>query len=255
MSDEKVFNKYRERGSMHWREMISRDVRVFNAFQQARYQWIIKTLGADFTGKKVLDLGCGDGALSYLLAREGLEVTGVDNEELGIKFANENLQRVNQNNKLKYSFVVASAYELPFPSSSFDAIVHCEVFEHLAEPEKMLAEAKRVLKPGGKFVMTTPYRLVEVPADPNHIKEYFPGEVRKILERYFSGVEIKLTHHVFWYGMYTYSWKYFGNRKLGLWLINALALYFGFNPFMIDYSKPTKFDIFAQILASGRKPQ
>ena len=253
MSEEKIFNKYRTRGSMHWREMIDKGIRRFNAFQQGRYEWIVRQLGPEFVGKKVLDLGCGDGALTYVAAKAGYIVTGIDNEALGIELARANLKAADPQNNLSYEFLTASAYELPFADESFDAIMHCEVFEHLAEPEKMLREARRVLKPGGKFVMTTPHRLVEIPKDPNHVKEYFPGEVKQILERYLSDVEIKLTHHVFWYGLYTYSFRHFRNRQLGKWFINILSLWFGFNPFMIDYQKPTKFDIFAQVLASGRK--
>lgn len=56
MATEKKFNKYRNRGSLHWREMISRDIRHFNAFQQARYDWILKAAG-DISGKKSFGFG------------------------------------------------------------------------------------------------------------------------------------------------------------------------------------------------------
>lgn len=250
--NEKQFDKYQKRGSLHWREMKTRDFRKFNAFQQGRYEWIIRQAG-DMRGKKVLDLGCGDGALSYLLAKHGAAVVGVDNEAQGIGFANENLAGADPQRKLKWEFVVASAYTLPFPDETFDIIAHCEVFEHLAEPERMLVEARRVLKPAGKFVMTTPHRLLETPADPNHVKEYFPGEVRQILAKYFPDASVKLTHHVFWHGLYSYTFHKFGNRHFGMWFVNLLYFLSGWNPFMIDYLKATKFDIFTQILAWGTK--
>ncbi|MDE1874946.1 MAG: class I SAM-dependent methyltransferase [Patescibacteria group bacterium] len=50
---------------------------------------------------------------------------------------------------------VASVYELPFPDDSFPAVLCSEVFEHLAEPRKAAAEILRVLKPGGKLILTT----------------------------------------------------------------------------------------------------
>jgi 2-polyprenyl-3-methyl-5-hydroxy-6-metoxy-1,4-benzoquinol methylase len=249
---EKKFDKYQKRGSMHWREMISRDIRKFNAFQQARYDWIIKSAG-ELKAKKVLDLGSGDGALSYLLAREGAVVVGVDNDELGVEFAEANLKSVDPDNKLQYSFITGSAYQLPFPDESFDIVALCEVIEHLAEPERMLVEVKRVLKPGGKLVLTTPHRLRETPADPNHVQEFFPEELRLFLVKYFSVVEIKLTHHVFWHGLYSYSFRHFRNRHFGMWFVNLLYFLFGWNPFMIDYPKPTKFDLFAQILGIAIK--
>lgn len=254
MVEEKSFDKYQKRGSLHWQEMTSRDIRKFNAFQQGRYDWLIRTAG-DLQGKQVLDLGCGDGALSYLLAREGACVTGVDNEELGLKFARENLQKIDPGKRLRCQFVSASAYQLPFPGENFDLVFLCEVIEHLAEPVKMLAEARRVLKQGGKFLLTTPYRLREFPADPNHVREYFPQEIKAMLAKYFSQVEIRLTHHVFWYGLYTYAFRHFRNRQFGKWLINALTLWFGFNPFLIAYEKPTKQDVFTQILGIAKKPE
>lgn len=234
---------------MHWREMMSRDIRKFNAFQQGRYDWIIKTAG-ELKGEKILDLGCGDGALTYLLAKRGALVIGIDNEELGLEFARENMKSVDPRGKLKCEFVLASAYALPFPEKSFDIVANCEVIEHLEEPERMLAEVKKVLKPGGKLILTTPYRLTEIPGDPNHVREYFPSEIEAMLRKYFAVVEIKLTHHIFWYAIFTYSFRHFGNRQFGKWLVNALTLWFKFNPFLLDYL-PGKRVLFTQILASA----
>ena len=249
---EKVFDKYKTRGNRNWEEMRSRDPRFFNAYQQARYEWILKLAG-DIHDKKVLDLGSGGGSLTYLLAKAGAKVTGAEYDELGLEYAKKNLAEMNAQNKLDYSFVHASAYKLPFEKEYFDTVVHCEVIEHLAEPEKMLAEVLRVLKPGGKFILTTPYRLTEVPQDPNHIKEYFPEEIQMLLEKYFKNVGIKLTHHMFWRTLYTYPFWIYKNRPLGKWFINTFALLFGWNPFMRDYIITGKFDLFATICAVGYK--
>ena len=252
---EKEFNKYKERGSTHWREMMSRDIRKFNAAQQSRYDWIIKMAG-DISGHSILDLGCGDGSLTYLIAKKGGIVTGVDNNELGIKFAEENLQNIKNYGNLIYNFIVASAYEVPFPDDSFDVVVCCEVIEHVHDPEKLIREAHRVLKPSGKFILTTPYRLSEKPSDVNHIREYFPGELETIFKKFFRSVEIKLFGHIFWTGLYTYSFgrfRHFSTRHFGKLLINAFTLWFGRNPFMIDYPKPGKYDRFSRILIRAKK--
>jgi len=135
---------------------------------------------------------------------------------------------------------------------NFDIVMNCEVIEHLQEPEKMLREIKRILKMGGKLVLTTPYRLTETPTDVNHVREYFPDELKTLLDRHFASVNIKLTHHIFWYGLYNYyPFRRLFNRQFGRWLVNAMTLWFRCNPFMIDYKNPAKRDLCTQILAWG----
>lgn len=246
------FNKYKERGSLHWREMVSKDPRVFNAYQQGRYEWILRIAG-DLRGKKVLDLGSGDGSFTYVLAKAGAEVVGIDNEELGLTYAAENLRSVDPHNNLKYSFKAASAYELPFESDSFDFIVCCDVIEHLNEPEKMLAEASRVLKDGGKFVLTTPYRLTEFPQDPNHVREYYPEEMKELVAKYFKDAGVRATHHMLWRSIYVHEFRWFGRRPIGRWIINILYRILKWNPFMIPYDKTSRFDAFTNISAWGSK--
>ena len=183
-------------------------------------------------------------------------MTGVDNNELGINFAKENLKNVRNPEELKYQFTVASAYELPFQDKSFDIVVCCEVIEHVQNPEKLIGEAHRVLKPSGKFILTTPYRLRERPSDINHVREYFPTEMNAMIGKNFPDIETKLFGHVFWYGLYVYSFnrfKHFSTRRIGMLPINAATLWLGWNPFMIDYPKPEKHDIFTQILIVAKK--
>jgi len=250
--EERKFDKYKERGSIHWKEMMSKDIRVFNAYHRARYGWILK-VAHDVHGKRVLDVGCGDGLLTYFLAKSGADVTGVDNEELGLQYAAQQLALHDQNKKLHYKFVQSSAYQMPFKQNSFDVVVSCEVIEHLGDPEKMLAESVRVLKEGGKFILTTPHRLTEFPQDKNHVKEYFPQELKKIVEKYFNNVCVKSTHHMLWRSLYLYAFRSFGNRQLFKWFLNIPILLFGWNPFMFDYDNPAKFDTFSSICIWGKK--
>lgn len=246
------FDKYKERGSLHWREMVSKDVRVFNAYQQGRYDWILRVAG-DIKGKKILDLGSGDGSFTYLIAKAGADVVGIDNEELGLKYARENLESVDKDKKLQYKFIAGSAYELPFEKDNLDFIFCCDVIEHLNEPDRMLTEVSRVLKKGGKFILTTPYKLTEIPQDKNHVREYYPSELEQLLSKYFTAVGVKSTHHMLWRSIYVHAIRPLGNRPLGRWFINVFYFLFGWNPFMIPYDEVYKWDAFTNICAWGSK--
>ncbi|HEX7602787.1 MAG TPA: class I SAM-dependent methyltransferase, partial [Polyangiaceae bacterium] len=99
--------------------------------------------------KRVLDVGCGQGATFFHLhAGEG--AVGIDIFEEKIRFAREHLP--------KCSFRVASAFELPFEAGSFDQVIFRDVLHHLAEPERAIREARRVLAPGGRIDLLEPCR-------------------------------------------------------------------------------------------------
>jgi ubiquinone/menaquinone biosynthesis C-methylase UbiE len=245
---ELLYTKYRTRGALQWNEMLSRDIRKFNAFQQGRYELIARYLG-DIKDKRILDLGGGDAALAYVLYTKGARLTVLDNEPEGIRLGKENFA----SKKAPAEFIVGSAYKIPFSDGEFDHVVCSEVVEHLEMPEIAMAEAARVLKPGGTFVLTTPYRLLEEPTDSDDLRAYFPSEVEALLKPYFAHIHIRLTHHIFWFGLYTYTFRRFRNRPLGKWFINGLALWFHFNPFTLEYRHPAKFDRFAQIIALSQK--
>lgn len=97
---------------------------------------------------KILELGCGNGHFANLLAQTGHEVVASDDSASGIAVAKNNYSGVR--------FEHASCYT-PIESEKFDVVIAKEVIEHLVAPRRLCETAYSALKPGGQFIVTTPY--------------------------------------------------------------------------------------------------
>jgi SAM-dependent methyltransferase len=104
----------------------------------------------DGAGRRYLDVGCGGGAMARAvgLERPGLSVHGVDLSRAAVRFAARQPEHV--------SFAVGEAQRLPYGDSVFDAVSLFDVLEHVDEPELVLAEIARVLRPGGLLHVALP---------------------------------------------------------------------------------------------------
>jgi ubiquinone/menaquinone biosynthesis C-methylase UbiE len=106
-------------------------------------------------GITLLDCGCGPGSITRSIARyvpKG-RIVGVDFAESQINAAIKANQSANQS---QLSFQTASVYALPFDDGSFDCVFSHALLEHLAEPQRAIAEFKRVLKAGGTLGVCSP---------------------------------------------------------------------------------------------------
>jgi ubiquinone biosynthesis O-methyltransferase len=102
------------------------------------------------SGATVLDIGCGNGALTASLAKRGAAVTGLDLSESGIALARAAHPDAR--------FEVASVYDdLHARFGTFDRVVALEVIEHLYDPRMFVRRAFEALKPGGRLVLSTPF--------------------------------------------------------------------------------------------------
>ncbi|MCC7017165.1 MAG: DUF2784 family protein [Rhodospirillales bacterium] len=102
-------------------------------------------------GKRIADIGCGDGALVRLMAREGAEVIGVDNNPA-------QLAKAAAKTAGGETYVMAAGERLPFPNSAFDAVVIFNALHHIPPEVRAaaLAEVARILRPGGRAYVVEP---------------------------------------------------------------------------------------------------
>ncbi|MGZ4136745.1 MAG: class I SAM-dependent methyltransferase [Actinomycetota bacterium] len=103
-------------------------------------------------GGRVLEVGCGPGRLAVPLARQGLDVTGLDLDPAMIDRARINAERAFGTDR-RLSFVVGDAAALAFPDGSFDLVVSTMSMHHWEDPAAGLREIARVLRPGGRALV------------------------------------------------------------------------------------------------------
>lgn len=103
----------------------------------------------------LLEIGCGVGAQTEIILRRfpNIQVTCIDANENQLAACKENLKN-HSYAKNRYTVQKGDAQKLDFKSNSFDGAFLCWVLEHIAEPAKVLSEARRVLRPGGKIYVT-----------------------------------------------------------------------------------------------------
>ena len=242
--EEIQFNKYLSRGNTHWREEFG-NIFQFNLGQHSRYRSVLSNIDERYN--TILDWGCGDGALSYHLLQRCDRFIGVDTETEGLDVFRQNLSAFEASFTL---YEPTDYYSVPLPDSSVDCIVCSDVVEHVQRPEALVTEFHRLLRPGGHLVITTDYRMSETPNDANHVREYFPSEVREMVERKFSSVQIKLYQKMKYHGLYSVKVR---SRPVGRYLGNIMYKVFGYNPLMQDETTKEKWDFFQQILAKAQK--
>lgn len=164
--------------------------------------WHRYLFASDFAqGKDVLDIACGEGYGSDLLASAARTVLGVDIDASSVRHAAYTYQRSN----LKFECGAAEAIPVAL-RHVFDLIVSFETVEHLsrAQQAKFFSEIKRLLKPDGILIISTPNRDLygRFSRRPNrfHIDEFRESEFSDFLRSYFEYVQL--------YGQHVYPASY-----------------------------------------------
>lgn len=143
------------------------------------------SLAVPFTRQKtVLDIACGEGYGSNLLAAGAEFVFGVDISETTIAEARIKYKSAN------ISFLPGAADRIPLENSSVDVVVSFETLEHHDKHTEMLTEIKRVLKPGGILIMSSPDKKFYTDetgyVNKFHVKELYSDEFRRLISCYFK---------------------------------------------------------------------
>jgi SAM-dependent methyltransferase len=151
----------------------------------AVYEWI----GARVIGSRVLDMACGEGYGSAVLARGAAEVVGVDANPEAHEHARLRYTRQN----LRFERGMVENYGA---SGSFDAVVFLQTIEHVQDPAAVLRHFRSLLAPGGVVYVSTPNVLTLAPAgavksdNPWHIKEYRAAEFEQLCGGVFEQVQM-----------------------------------------------------------------
>lgn len=171
---------------MHYEERVNPENTESANFKRhlVRYQFA----GSHVRGQSVLDTGCGMGYGAYYLAELARNVVGVDAAPEAIEYSKAHYRRPN------LRFLLMDCEALGFPAFSFDVVCGFEVIEHLPHARKYLDEIRRILKPGGLAILSTPNKTLSsphaVPSNPHHVEEFDYKTFAAILAERFSGVRI-----------------------------------------------------------------
>ena len=132
----------------------------------------------------VLEIGCGEGYGISELVQFSKKYIGVDKFDT---YISEDIKKQND--------IVFHKMEIPpllnIEDNSIDFVVTFQVIEHIQDDNYFLREIFRVLKPGGKLLLTTPNKLMSLSRNPWHIREYTPFEMKEILRKNFVKSEVK----------------------------------------------------------------
>ncbi len=145
-----------------------------------RYAWVRALIDK----KTVLDVACGEGYGSHFLAQSAQSVTGIDLDPETIEHAKKRYQSPN------LGFIQADACDLPIEDQSIDVVVCFETLEHLENHDRLMESFKRVLKPDGVLVLSSPdkanYSDQTGYENPFHAKELYREELEALLAKHFS---------------------------------------------------------------------
>ncbi|MFR9649130.1 MAG: class I SAM-dependent methyltransferase [Rikenellaceae bacterium] len=124
---------------------------------------------------ELLEIGTGSGYGVETLAQSATKYTTVDK-----------YQPIREITPQNTTFVEATVPPLPFEDESFDSALSFQVIEHIKDDKAFVREVSRVLRPGGKFILSTPNAPASLTRNPWHVREYTAEELDALVGEYFE---------------------------------------------------------------------
>lgn len=152
-------------------ERVSREVSDNFVYQRSRLAYVE---AAKIVRGRVLEIGTGTGYGIDLIAPHAESFVTLD------KHRSEELENLPPN----VEFRECRVPPLPFADESFDCVVSLQVIEHIRRDREFVAEVHRVLRKGGKFIVSTPNRSMSLTRNPWHVREYCAEELQELLSQF-----------------------------------------------------------------------
>lgn len=149
-NDPQINNSFYDSYGERWYTSYDDPIALLRAEHRVKLDWIVSHLKDHLPGSgTIVDVGCGGGFLSNGLALAGHQVTGVDLSSASLEVAR------NHDQTMSVKYEVADAFKLPYPDGSFDALTAMDFLEHIENPQEVIKEFSRVLRPHGLFFFHT----------------------------------------------------------------------------------------------------
>jgi 2-polyprenyl-3-methyl-5-hydroxy-6-metoxy-1,4-benzoquinol methylase len=166
--------------------------------QMAAYHRALKYI----EGRHVLEIGCGEGIGTSILASKAHSIVALDYSEKALQVARTKFSSKN------IEFVQTKVPPIGFDDMSFDAVVCFQMIEHLERPEELVDEIRRVLRNDAHALIATVNKEETISDNPYHLHEFVAEEFRELLKNSFNSVEL---YGVFGDELFMRYWQ--NNRK------------------------------------------